>query len=86
MLTSKRQGVGSGERKKRTLPYMGKRVGGNIDLWGPGGVVYMAVRGNARVCVYFALDGKFFGRLAHFAFKRNYFAPPGKHVAVQRSA
>ena len=62
---------------------MGKRVGGNIDLWGDGGVVYIVAHGNARVCVYFALDGKFFGRLTHFAFKRNYFAPPGRHVAVR---
>ena len=62
---------------------MGKREGGNIDLWGRGGIAYMAVRGNARVCVYFALDGKLFGLPARFAFKRNYFAHPGKLVAVQ---
>ena len=62
---------------------MGKREGANIDMWGRWGVAYMAERGNARVCVYFAPDGKFFGWLARFAFKRNYFAPPGRHAAVQ---
>ena len=62
---------------------MGKRAGGNIDLWGHGGVAYMVVRGNARVCVYFAPDGKFFGRLAYSIFKCTYFAPLGKHALVQ---
>ena len=62
---------------------MGKRVGGNIDLWGRGGFVYMAVRSNSRVCVYFAPDGKFFGPLAHFIFKRHYFASLGKHAVAQ---
>lgn len=86
MLTCKHQGVGSGERKKRTLPLTGHRAGDNIDLWGPGGDVHMVVRGVGRVCVFFALDGKTFRLPAHLAFGCHIFAPLGKHACAQMSA